>query len=662
MTKPARLPKALKLKKHIDSATVAELKEFLRFWSPHEKVNQPRAELTRKLDRLMADENVVYAKVELLSEKVRTVLLQLLRKTHYTSDLQGLFRGLEGLEMEYYEGEAALTALARRGFVRMHRSPEWQSNGRGLYSIPREIALVMRGLAGADQRPFEEIFVHESFRPSSVERLDDETVGDVPDDVHAAIAQLEGEHLQTIARTVLGTYGGLLTRREFGDVFAPHGIRWASAEFLRAFGAAGLGTVGHIDLQSRGLGVDDDVLVFFSEAVERFAAEERSATLEYDTILTAHGDLISDVRTVLGMTRETTLRVAKDGALYKASMTRIAEKLQFPRQAIVDRDEIAHRVVSIVRGLSLADSNGERRLNMTESGEAWLPRPLLDKVRDCYELFQRAGSGTLRDLHLMRLRAILIDMLTDEAQRDFWWPCPSLSMLARNRYLLQLTAAEERPHHAPLAISPAALTELGRAAQDVLLRELFPLGLVDVAVRGDEPVAVHLSGLGRRLLCEEAVESDAARPLVVNPDFEILVLPEGNVDELLHNLDRYAERTRTGEVVGYRLDRKKIERAAAEGEPPERVLELLENHSRAAVPQNVVYSVRSWAGSVQSGSLAQGTLFTASDPAVVEMIRTHPALKEGIVRVIDPVTIFFDAEFDEARLAQELRNLGLYLQ
>ena len=113
----------------------------------------------------------------------------------------------------------------------------------------------MRGLAGADQRPFEEIFVHERFRPSSVERLDDETVGDIPDDVHAAVSQLPSEDLQTIAHTVLGQYGGLLTRREFGDVFGPREIRWASAEFLRAFGSAGLGTVGHIDLQSRGLGI-----------------------------------------------------------------------------------------------------------------------------------------------------------------------------------------------------------------------------------------------------------------------------------------------------------------------------------------------------------------------------------------------------------------------
>jgi len=654
----ARLPRALPLKKHLDSATVAELKEFLRFWSPHEKTTQPRAELTRTLDRLMADENVVYAKVELLSEKVRDVLLALLAKTHYTSDLQGLFRGVEGLEMEYYEGEAALTALARRGFVRIHRSAEWQTNGRGLYSIPKETALVMRGLAGADQRAFEEIFVHDRFRPSAVERLSDDEQGEVPDDVHAAVADLPKERLRNIAARVLTEYGGVITRHEFLDEFGD----WNSAEFLREFGHRGLGTLGHIDLRKKGIGVDDDVLVFFHETTERWAAEERSRTLEYDTILTAHGDLISDVRTVLGMSREITLRVSKDGSLYKASLARIAEKLQFPDQPLIERSDIARRVVSIVRGLKLAESNGDRRLLVTERGEEWLPRALLDKVRDCYELFVREAGGTLRALHLSRLRAILIQILTDEAQRDAWWPCPTLSMVARNRYLLELTGREDGNSGAHLAITHQALTELGRAAQSVLLHELFPLGLVDVAVRGEEPVAVHLSGMGRRLLCEEDGSSNGARPLVVNPDFELLVLPEGDVDDLLHNLDRYAVRTRTGEVVGYRLDRKRIERAAASGEPPERVLELLERHSRAPIPQNVVYSVRSWAGSVRSGALEQGFLFTASDPAVIEAIRTHPALKDCIVRVVDPVTIFLSEDAEESRIEQELRALGIYVQ
>ncbi|MHC4933859.1 MAG: hypothetical protein ACYTGV_16900, partial [Planctomycetota bacterium] len=94
-----KTPEALTLQRHLDLCTVPELAEYLKFWGPHEKRRNGRSDLVEKLYRLMSDENIVYSKVDLLSEKVRGVLLGLLRKTHYTSDLQGLFKGIDGLEM-----------------------------------------------------------------------------------------------------------------------------------------------------------------------------------------------------------------------------------------------------------------------------------------------------------------------------------------------------------------------------------------------------------------------------------------------------------------------------------------------------------------------------------------------------------------------------------
>ena len=132
------LPEAITLRQHLDSSTVSELAEFLRFWAPHKKRRRGRAELVDQLMRVMSDENVVYAKVDLLSERVRDVLLGLLRKMHFACDLSGLFRGVDGLGMEHYEAEAALTALAKRGFVKVDRAPEFAQYGRGLYSIPVE--------------------------------------------------------------------------------------------------------------------------------------------------------------------------------------------------------------------------------------------------------------------------------------------------------------------------------------------------------------------------------------------------------------------------------------------------------------------------------------------------------------------------------------------
>jgi hypothetical protein len=656
-----RVPDPLKLRQHLDAATTAELEEFLRFWSPHEKQADGRDELVEELERLMSDENVVYAKVDLLSEKVRAVLLQLLKKLHYTCDLQGLFRGIDGLEMEYYEAEAALTALARRGFVRTSRAHEWLHYGRSAYAIPHETALVMRGLAGTDRRPLAQVFVHESFRPSTVEAAGAEAFAPLPKSVGAAIDSLPDARLKAIATEVIERYGGILMRHEFVKIFGPRRIRWNSARFLKEFGRRGMGTVGHLDLRTKGIGIDDDALLFFQEVVDRYMEEWRARPADHDLVLTAHGDLMSDVRTALQQVKEAAVKVAKEGSVYKAARARIAERLQFCRQSLLGRDDVAERVIAIARGLGLAQSNGEGRLEITEKGEAWMARPLLDKVSDAYELLREDGTQTLRSRHLRRLHEILVELLTKDPDHG-WWPGASLALVARNRYLLDLENDDAPPHRAPLTISHTALTELGRAAQDRLVRDLFSLGLVDVAVAGTEPVGVRLSRLGRRLLLDEPTRPPANPPLVVNPDFELLVLPEGDVDELLHALDRIAVRERTGEVVHYRLDRERIERVAVEGEAADETIDFLTAHCRAELPQNVVYSIRSWNGNVRLATLERGVLFVANDPTIVETICNHSALKDCVERVINPTTLFFNGKVMERQIAQELKSLGIHVR
>ncbi|MHC4960264.1 MAG: helicase-associated domain-containing protein [Planctomycetota bacterium] len=648
----SRLPDALTLDKHLDACTVPELSEFLRFWGPHERrKNGRRDALVEKLRKLMADENIVYGKVDLLSEKVRDVLLGLLRKTHYVSDLQGLFRGVESLDMEHYEAEAALTALSKRGFVRISRA-EWINYGRSTYSIPIEIALVMRGLAGVDSRPLEQVFSRDGFQNGGAES---EAPAEIPESVTKAVAELPSETLKAVASEALERFGGIITRHEFVDVFGDRGMEWHSAEFLREFGRAGLGTVGHLDLRAKAIGVDDDALFLFHEAVERYAGEWRKRPPQHDRALGAHGDLMSDVRAVLRMTGEFPIRVAKEGAVYKAARARIAERLQFPEQPLMDRLDVAQRVIDIVRGLSLAVPDDDRHLALTEPGQAWRSLSLLDKLKGAHTLLMQGGR-TLRSKHLRGVHDIAVELLTGH---EGWWPGVSLAMVARNRYLLDLARSDEPAYRGALTLRYSALTALGEAVHDLLVRDLFSLGLVEVAFAGGRVVALRLSGLGKRFYAKEGAQ-DGGKALIVNPDFEMLVLPEGDVDDLLHELDRYARRTKSGEVVHYQLDKRRVERASVAGETADDVIALLERHSRSPLPQNVIYSIRSWASDVRTATLERGVLFRASDPGVVEAILNHAGLRDAVLSVVDATTLFFDPEVNESQIAQELRALGVY--
>jgi hypothetical protein len=653
------LPDPLSLRTHLDAATPAEIEEFRRFWLPHERRELRREQLVERLERAMSDENVLYAKVELLSEKVRAVLLALLRAANYAADLQGVFRGVEGVDMEYYEAEAALTALARRGFVRVARAREWLHFGRSTFALPAEMAEAMRGLAGADRRPFDQVFLRASYRPSALEDAATELPAEVPASVEAAAAALPTASLRLVAREALERFGGILTRQEFRGAFASSRVAWQSRRFRDEFGRRGLGTVGHVDLRTRGLGVDDDALLLFHEVVERWSEEQRQRPLAFDRVLRAHGDLMSDVVLALEQIQDASVRVGKEGSVYKAARARLAESLVFPEQRLLDRQEVADRALALVQALGLARNEGEGRLAVTDAGRAWPALPLPAKVRAAYDALFRDGSGTLRSQHLSRLQAHIGALLMEG---DAWFPGRSLALRARNRYLLELAREPASPSRPPLAARPGALTELAAAAHDLVVRDLFALGVIEAAVRGDEVVGVRLSALGRTALRGAGSPSDnGARALVVNPDFEMLVFPEGGVDELLHALDRIAVRVRSGEVAHYRLDRERVERAAVGGYGAEAIIAFLRAHARAPVPQNVEYSLREWSAGVRSASLARGILFTASDPRIVEAILHHPALKECVERVLDERTLFFNERALERQVSQELRALGVYV-
>jgi hypothetical protein len=541
----------------------------------------------------------------------------------------------------------------------MSRAHEWLNYGRSAYSIPVETALVMRGLAGADTRPLEQIFVHGDFVPSGVEAAANDPVAELPGRVDDAIESLPNAVLKVVVREVVERFGGIISRHEFADVFGPRRIHWRSGRFLREYGRRGLGTVGHIDLRTKGIGVEDDALLFFSEVVERHVAEWRERPLSHDRVLSAHGDLLSDARTTLGLIKEFPVRVAKEGAVYKAAKARIAERLQFPEQPFLDREEIADRVLSLVRGLELTHADESGQLKLTEKGEEWVLLPLVKKIEDGYGRLLSDRIQTLRSHHMRRMQVILVDLLK---QDDGWWPGQSLAMIARNRYLLELAKDGEPPNRTPLTVLHHALTELGHAAHDLVTRDLFSLGLVDLALRGQEISGVRLSRLGQRLLAGAEAETGDGKPLVVNPDYELLVLPEGDVDDLLHELDRFAARVRTGEVVHYKLDKGRIERATVDGQTADAIVELLDAHARSPVPQNVAYSIRSWAGDVRSATLMRGVVFTANDSSVVEAVLNHPVLKEWVEQTFEPNTVFFNEKVTERQIVQELRSMGVYVQ
>ena len=225
----------------------------------------------------------------------------------------------------------------------------------------------------------------------------------------------------------------------------------------------------------------------------------------------------------------------------------------------------------------------------------------------------------------------MAELLRESPER--WWSPRALASVARHRYLATLDERGIKDRHRDRYFSAyfsgkETPRDLQGATEREWLRHLHVLGLLDVAAQEDRVVACRLSPLGARVLGATSTGLDTGlRPILVNPDFEIVVLPEGDVSDVVHTLDGFAERTKTGDVVHFRLTKEAIEAAVGRGRSVEELVTFLQGRARGEVPQNVLYSLSSWAGSVTFATLERGVVLRAADETALDRILAFPEMQ-----------------------------------
>jgi hypothetical protein len=251
--------------------------------------------------------------------------------------------------------------------------------------------------------------------------------------------------------------------------------------------------------------------------------------------------------------------------------------------------------------------------------------------------------------------------------------------LVRNDYLGALEeqgVREQYKNRFQYVYTPPRETPVEIAAdlREWILGRLYPLGAVEVGLVGETPAAVRMTDLGRRLVggerlalpeAEPAKEprvGDSTRPLVVNPDFEVILFPEGDVNEVAHRLDRFAGRTKSDEVQHYRITRDAVERAVVKGMHADEILEFLELYSRVGVPQNVAYSIREWASRVAFLRQREVVLVTASSSAALDHALSLDDVQRILVERLSPTAAALRARIADWKTIEMLRSVGVYFR
>ena len=195
----------------------------------------------------------------------------------------------------------------------------------------------------------------------------------------------------------------------------------------------------------------------------------------------------------------------------------------------------------------------------------------------------------------------------------------------------------------------------GAFVAQVLGESLRWLGLVDIGYEragkradGDLPQAVRLTDLGLRLLCARDVVAEpviGGVALVVQPNFEVLVIDALGHLDLIARLDAFADVKSLDRAAIYTLNRASIVRGLAAGWTEERIVGTLESASSGTLPQNVRHTLADWAREYERVHLHRDvTIIEAPDAATLDRWLADPALGKGLSRRLTPTVALVISE------------------
>ncbi|MCB9887230.1 MAG: helicase-associated domain-containing protein [Planctomycetes bacterium] len=409
------------------------------------------------------------------------------------------------------------------------------------------------------------------------------------------------EKVRVVVDAVLHRHGGLASWDDLEqDVGSDDDIDYA---FLgKSIEEAMLGTACSLDLAPLGIQPAERAVVIFHEvalhSIRRRGIECRPQVGEE---LVCGGDFASNVSRFLRELQQNKVLFTADGDLFKASQKRIAGMLLPVPGGFLAPEQLLEVLYRFCLQRRLIDRRGERSLRPTPAGLEFERASLADQVKMLLGHFVEDRSLPGEAYHQTRMRRVLLRLLR-RAEPMLWQDVSVLPFLSRNAYLAQLEAQPTEEFFAARfqggGYTPTE--SLQQMCWNLLIwikKRLFPLGLVDIGLHGGRVTALRLSRLGAELLdADPAGKVGGTRSsVIVQPDFEVLVFPGDDVHDVVHQIDRFAHRTKSDHVHQFRIDEDSVRAGVADGLSAAQIVQELTDRARVPIPQNVLYSLEEWA-------------------------------------------------------------------
>ena len=675
----------------LQNRSAVELKELLSFWDGHGPDQHTHEQLVGELERRMSSEKAVRKRVKFLSKKLVDLLKFFLRGEGYRADVEHLTGSRSFSYLSPFELKAAINALLKRGFLFTaatgNNGHAPSSNGhRESYLVPCELGDLLQAFIWDDDRTVDETFTLRGHLARLVERKDLDALLRIhlgpgpgaadhaeaagllatPEAVGRRLALLENPKHTELLGIVVQSYGGVASRAVLEKSHKGLG-RWNRKALQEALESQLLGTVRHVALGEYGIHQFDEVVVVFAELVDSARAVLRPEAPKLEKIHSLGVDLISDISAFLSFVEHNPIRLTLSGKVYRTAVRKLEESFILARSGAYPGPWLFEYLFDFCQSQSMIEHGADRSVVLTVKGRTWDRTPLDKKLSRLLKFACGHWTSMVEPFHGERLMTLFLEELKRLPLGE-WVDVNAPAFGARNRYLAGLDAWGVRdrfqsryqftqqtgmrdPHQLALALTTWARERL----------QMF--GLLDVAEAEGKPALLRLTTLGAKALGLPVPDDkpDAGSPLIVNPDFEIILFPEGDTYDLVTELDRFAERISSDSVIRYRLSEASIEKAVAEGLEPSRILRTLSERCRVEVPQNVIYSIGQWAEKVKFVSQSTVSLVRGRNKEVVDRILHDKALRPYVIERLSPTALLMSQDVGREQLAALLKPLGIFL-
>lgn len=539
-----------------------------------------------------------------------------------------------------------------------------------LWGIPSELARAAKSAKRVEAPPYELLTLagwlrrHFRHQGATLEDAASQAQRMLPfltaeEAVQGRLDELSPEMKEAAVR-IATEHGGMLQLSELENVLQ----KGSPNQFRKALEDASLGTIGFLDLEDFGIRQRGQVVVVFQEVMlvcMKMAA--RNQPVQPSTIASIGVDFVSNFDRFANFVDDETVRFTVRGTIYKSTGKRLAERLLPNPGMEFGRFEILEMEYRFALAFRYIDRTGERSFRVTQAGKEFLAQPLMEKQRTMLDCLAEDRDMPGDVVHQLPMRRLVLRVLK-HFEPNQWLDAMAVPFLARSVYLASLqNKKSDGAEQASFPVrSSADLNSLAWNLFTWVRKHLYLLGLVDMGYdEGGRATAVRLTNMGAEFLGMLPVtDLTAAGHIVVNPDFEVVLFPAERSHELIYELDRFADREKSDSLYHYRITPASLHRALSEGMNLDAILDMLTKLSRTPLPQNVEYSLESWArsdGMVVFDPQAFKLLCESSE--ILDRIALHPELGRIGLEREDAHTLRICGSVDVDPLTDWIRDYGV---